>query len=252
MSAQTTYQRLTDRAVHGTPEYSPFLREVVSYAAEGGNIGYGVVVSLGTDPNKQAVLGGAGTGIGITLRELTREGAVNTAVIEYQEDDTMSILRRGYANITIPTGCVVGDQVEYDDTTGVIDVAAFTAGTVTPGATNTGDGVPGAATPGQAAKVGTYRFECIDATVSGSEIFRVTDPSGALLADLTVAVLYTTDQFSLTIADGATDFVVGDTFTMDMSLGAGKSLLTGAEMGYTVSAGEVGIIRRFGATPLTP
>ena len=98
-----------------------------------------------------------------------------------------------------------------DDADGVI-----TAGTVTAGS-NTGDGVPGTATPGASVQAGTYTLTCKDATVSGSEIFEVLTPSGAQLADLMVAVAYVSPHFGLTIADGATDFIVGDTFTILMT-----------------------------------
>ena len=52
-------------------------------------------------------------------------------------------------------------------------------------------------------------------------VFQVVAPSGVLLPDLTVGAAYTGGHIKLTIADGSTDFIVGDTFTVAVS-GDGK------------------------------
>ena len=56
-------------------------------------------------------------------------------------------------------------------------------------------------------------------TVAGtnSGTFSVTAPDGTPLGDLTVAVAYSNTHFGITIADGATDFIVGDTFTITIA-----------------------------------
>lgn len=81
---------------------------------------------------------------------------------------------------------------------------------------NTGDGAAGAATAGSAAKAGVYTLTCITAQVDAG-IFSVFDPDGERLEDLTVAVAYSNNHFGITIADGATDFIVGDIFTITMT-----------------------------------
>ena len=100
-------------------------------------------------------------------------------------------------------------------------IASFggvTAGTVTPGGTNTGDGTPSAAVPIEPVVLGgTYTLTCTDDSISGSEVFSVTDPNGVALPDLTVAVAYSSTHFTMTLAAGASDFVVGDTFTILMT-----------------------------------
>jgi len=93
-----------------------------------------------------------------------------------------------------------------------VDAAAAT--TSIAAGSNTGNGTAGAITPGAETLTGDYVLTCYDATVSGSEIFSVVDPNGDRLDDLTVAVAYDNEHFAVTIADGATDFVVGDTFTV--------------------------------------
>lgn len=50
--------------------------------------------------------------------------------------------------------------------------------------------------------------------------FEVIDPNGARLEDLVVGVAYLNDHFGLTIADGTTDFVVGDYFTLSVAQAA--------------------------------
>ncbi|MFH2098515.1 MAG: head decoration protein, partial [Pseudomonadota bacterium] len=92
--------------------------------------------------------------------------------------------------------------------------AAVVPATGTAGGGNTGAGTMTGVADGGVAKIGTYNMICTDATVSGSEIFQVTDPDGLLLAPATVGVAYVNAQINLTINDGGADFIVGDTFTV--------------------------------------
>ena len=94
--------------------------------------------------------------------------------------------------------------------------------TATPDGGNTGDGVATLATPalGIDAEVGTYTLTCI-AAATNAGTFEVLTPKGHKLPDLTVAQAYAGSHLNLTIADGATDFIVGDKFTVDVS-GDGK------------------------------
>jgi hypothetical protein len=59
----------------------------------------------------------------------------------------------------------------------------------------------------------------VDAADSG--VFSVTAPDGTKLPNATVGVAYD-HQVKFTIADGSTDFVVGDTFTVTVAAGSGK------------------------------
>ena len=47
----------------------------------------------------------------------------------------------------------------------------------------------------------------------------VVAPNGEVLDDLTVAVAYVSSHINLTISDGATDFIVGDIFTVNAIFG---------------------------------
>lgn len=100
----------------------------------------------------------------------------------------------------------------------VLGLSTIEAGTIVVGGSNTGDGVASAfalSTTGSA-KLGDYVATCVTA-VTNSGIFDVVDPDGLLIGRVTVAVssntTFTGGGITFNIADGATDFVVGDVFT---------------------------------------
>ena len=95
--------------------------------------------------------------------------------------------------------------------------------TVTAGDGNTGDGEATLADPplGALAEAGAYQLSCITAGATGT--FQVLSPKGYRLPDLTVGTAYAGDHLNLTVADGAADFAVGDTFTIEVS-GDGKAV----------------------------
>ena len=95
--------------------------------------------------------------------------------------------------------------------------------TVTAGDGNTGDGEATPADPplGALAEAGIYRLACITAGAAGT--FQVLSPKGYRLPDLTVGEAYAGGHLNLTVADGAADFAVGDTFATEVS-GDGKAV----------------------------
>jgi hypothetical protein len=115
-------------------------------------------------------------------------------------------------------------------------VGRVVTGTATADAGNTGNGVVGAVTIGANFQEGTYTLTCKNADVSGSEVFGVVAPDGTVLEDLTVAVAYSS-QIALTIADGATDFVVGDSVTVAVAAGKYAAYDPSATDGTQVVAG---------------
>lgn len=70
------------------------------------------------------------------------------------------------------------------------------------------------------AKVGAYTATCIVAAVNGGT-FRVEDPEGFVLGDVAVGATFD-DDIRFVINDGATDYVVGDKFTITVAAGSGK------------------------------
>lgn len=88
------------------------------------------------------------------------------------------------------------------------------------GGTNTGNGTMTMANPatGAGVKAGTYRVT-ITEPASNAGSFIVEDPDGIIVGTGTVAVAFD-GVIKFTIADGATDFVAGDAFTVAISIAA--------------------------------
>ena len=70
------------------------------------------------------------------------------------------------------------------------------------------------------ATAGVYTVKCT-AAATNSGTFRVFGPKGHVLGDVAVAATFA-DQIKFVIADGATDFIVGDTFLVTVAAGSGK------------------------------
>lgn len=121
----------------------------------------------------------------------------------YYSRDKVTIL----AAQTLSPGSVVG-QV----TAGTVPTTGTAAGT------NTGNGTMTSVTGGTKVKAGVYTMTCVTA-VTNSGTFTVEDPDGEALPSATVGVAYTNDQINFTLNDGATDFVVGDSFTVTVPTG---------------------------------
>jgi len=87
--------------------------------------------------------------------------------------------------------------------------------------TNTGNGTMGSITVGAAAVAGVYTLR-VTAIASNAGSFQVTDPDGDVVGVGTVAVAFTSNGLAFTLADGSTDFAVGDTFAITVAAGSGK------------------------------
>lgn len=91
-------------------------------------IAFGRVVSLGTAAD-QVDLGGDGTGFGVTVRTLDREGAQTTGAVQYDQYDVAAVMVEGYCYAAIYTASAsAGDKLKYDDTTGQIEAGTAGAG----------------------------------------------------------------------------------------------------------------------------
>ena len=91
------------------------------------------------------------------------------------------------------------------------------------GTGNTGDGTCTALglAPGGPPKVGDYTLECVEA-ITNSGRFSLTDPDGRLLTSQIVvpvssSLAYEGFGLKFTLADGATDFIVGDSFALTVT-----------------------------------
>lgn len=113
-----------------------------------------------------------------------------------------SIANATGAAVTYPAGLVLARKP--------VTPAASAAGT------NTGNGVLGAVTVAAGAMPGAYLLK-ITALVANAGKFEVIDPQGDVMGVGDVAVAFSTGGLAFTLADGSTDFAVGDTFTITVS-----------------------------------
>ena len=125
-----------------------------------------------------------------------------------------SIVVSSVAAAALVAGAVLG-KIDADNSS---IVAAAVAG-------NTGNGACTVSDPAFASgvKVGVYRTTCIEPASDGGT-FRVEDPDGI---DIGVAEVGTEfdGPVKFTIADGGTDFVAGDAFTITVASGSGEYVL---------------------------
>lgn len=122
---------------------------------------------------------------------------------------------RSLENITL----MDGQNRQAGDVLGLVGTGAATSAAKAGG--NTGNGTMGAVTVGAAAKVGAYVLT-ITAAAANAGTFSLVDPDGVALANGTVAVAYSQGGLSFTLADGATDFIVGDGFVITTTSVPGK------------------------------
>ena len=85
---------------------------------------------------------------------------------------------------------------------------------------NTGDGAMGAITV-TTAPPGIYQVVITEPGANAGE-FEVRAPGGAVIGQGTVGAAYNAGGLAFTLADGATDFAVGDRFNITVTGGAGK------------------------------
>ena len=107
---------------------------------------------------------------------------------------------------------------------GRITLGAVTSAAKSGGNTGNGTCTPDATAPKQAnAIAGIYTLRCITAAANNGT-FRLTDPRGRVLGDYIMAAgaVTITNQIKVAIADGATDFIVGDGFDVTIADGSTK------------------------------
>lgn len=92
---------------------------------------------------------------------------------------------------------------------------ASPVGASTAAAGNTGNGAMGAITVASNAnlQLGNYTVKITKAAANAGD-FALLDPQGKVVGAGTVAVAFNQAGFAFTLADGATDFVVGDSFSI--------------------------------------
>ena len=121
MSVQTSYANSIGKGYEGMLANLSF-NDVTSRAAEdAAGIGFGLVVSRGTELGTQVSLGGTEV-LGISVR------GESTSKNMYAQNDSVAVLRIGYIYAASSNGAVAGDIVKYNTTTGILGSGAAGAG----------------------------------------------------------------------------------------------------------------------------
>lgn len=95
--------------------------------------------------------------------------------------------------------------------------AGVTAGAIT----GTGNGVLGTITVGAAAKPGAHILKITKAVANAGD-FELIDPLGEVCGIGSVGQAFAGGGLAFTLADGATDFAVGDAIVITVAVGSGK------------------------------
>lgn len=100
-------------------------------------------------------------------------------------------------------------------------ITAANALTPTAAPGNTGNGTIGSVTVTSAASSGSYSLTIIEAAANAGK-FELVGPNGAVIGEGTVGQSFTGGGLTFTLADGSTDFVVGDYFTLQVLANLGE------------------------------
>lgn len=217
-------------------------------------IDFGVAVARGAADNTCKPPAAVSDKImGISARHAIRPASADgNNTVTYAQRDAVPILRDGYVYVVAAENASRGDTaVALTASSGTLGSTANTSvGTAAaPVQTGTGNGVMtlDATTPVLAgAKNGTYTATCITAATN-SGTFRVEDPDGYVLGDVAVGGTFA-DDIKFVIADGSTDFVVGDKFTIAVTTSAGRIPLDGTNGNAkvmwetTTTSGAIGLV----------
>lgn len=112
-----------------------------------------------------------------------------------------------------------------------------------PTVVGTGDGTVSTVFAGPKVQVGTYTVTCTAAATNGGT-FSVTNPSGKALPAATVGTPYRSEEINFTIADGSTDYIVGDAFSFVVSttaptvVGTGNGTVSSITLGHDAQPGN--------------
>lgn len=189
--------------------------------------------------------------VGISARHAIRPAAAD-GTVNYAQKDSVPIVRKGTVYALAAENVSRGDvAVALTAGSGTLGSAANNVvGTAAaPVFAGTGNGAMtlDATTPVlSTAKNGAYVATCVTAAANGGT-FRVEDPDGYVLGDVAVGGTFA-DDIKFVIADGSTDFIVGDKFTITVTTSAGRIQLDGTNGNAkvvwetTTASGALGIV----------
>jgi len=116
---------------------------------------------------------------------------------------------RARENITV----MQGQKLEAGTVLGLLSSGAASSAA---GGSNVGNGTMGTVTVTSPAQVGAYVLT-VTAAAANAGTFSVVAPDGSSVGTGTVAVAFSAGGLAFTLADGATDFAVNDTFTITVT-----------------------------------
>jgi hypothetical protein len=131
-----------------------------------------------------------------------------SAVVKYEDEPSLGLCRDEITVYDSASTYAVGTVLGRFLASGV--------GAAVAGGSNTGNGTMGAITVGATAKVGVYTLKIVKVAANAGD-FVVTNSDGQVVGNGTVAVAFSQAGLSFTLADGATDFALGDTFTITVT-----------------------------------
>lgn len=123
---QTSYSQYMGSAYPGLVADVQFANVIVTKSLETATIYPGLVVSRGTDKDRQVVLGGTDP-IGVVVRSLDQENNASD-LLQYVATDTIGVMSAGVIWANVAGTGNPGDALKYNTTTGVIGLGAVGGG----------------------------------------------------------------------------------------------------------------------------
>jgi hypothetical protein len=191
-------------------------RDTATVAAGAGVIPAGMVLGKRTKAADAAVVTGS---IAATTLTVT---AVTSGTLSVGQTISGSGITAGTKITALGTGTGTGGTYTVDTSqTAASTTVTASAASSAAYAGNTGNGAMGAITVSAGAKVGDYKLTI---TEPGSNVgnFIVEDPDGKFVGQCDVATAFSAGGLAFTLADGVTDFVAGDGFTITVAAGDAK------------------------------
>lgn len=191
-------------------------REAITVAAGAGALVAGTVLGKRTKAAAGAVVTGS---IATTVLTVT---AVTSGELSVGQTISGSGITAGTTIASLGTGIGgIGTYIVSASQTVSSTTVTATAASAAAFAANTGNGTMGTITVSAGAKAGAYTLT-INEPGTNVGAFTVVDPDGIFVGTGNVAAAFSAGGLAFTLADGTTDFVAGDGFTITVAAGDGK------------------------------
>jgi len=190
-------------------------RETVTIAKGAGAITAGMVLGKRSQATAAGVVTGSIATTTLTVTAVT-SGSLSVGQTISGSGVTAGTKITALGTGTGGTGTYTVDTSQTASSTTITATAAY----ATAFASSTGNGTMGAITVSAGAKLGNYQLVIVE---PGTNVgtFIVTDPDGIFVGRGIVAAAFSAGGLAFTLADGSTDFVAGDGFTITVAAGDG-------------------------------